>query len=127
MEGITTLLKNTLLDSVSRKIIHHGRDSSSMQNIINELPLVSNLYQSNQFNDKYYHFLYNLELSESSDKYHHGLLSVEYIWAAVKQINNRIELYEKHSKELNDIGLDLTSCVHLLIELYSQWIYQVSR
>lgn len=58
-------------------------------------------------------------------RYHAGLLSVEYIWRAVKQINNEIDVYDFHCNDLESIGLDLTSCVQLLIELYTQWIYQV--
>lgn len=59
-------------------------------------------------------------------RYLNGLLSVEYLWTAVKQITSQIDLYEEHTTELNSVGLDLPSCIHLLTELYGQWIQQVN-
>ncbi|KAL0277158.1 UNVERIFIED_CONTAM: hypothetical protein PYX00_004532 [Menopon gallinae] len=123
-EGITTLLQKTMINPISKKVLHHGRDSSAMKNTIDKLPLLVNLDSDDAFGDRAYHYLDNLEISKLTDRYHHGLLSVEYIWTVVKQINNRIELYENHTNYVNEIGLDLTSCVHILMELYNQWVFQ---
>ncbi|EEB19481.1 huntingtons disease protein huntingtin, putative [Pediculus humanus corporis] len=127
VEGITTLLKSTLLDFKREKLIHHGRDFLKMKNFYDKLPLLGS---GNNGKDliahRYYHFLDNLEISKRDDKYVFGLLSVEYLWTAVKQITSHVELYENHTKELNSKGLDLPSCVYLLTELYSQWIHQTS-
>ncbi|KAK6634904.1 hypothetical protein RUM44_000151 [Polyplax serrata] len=124
VEGITTLLKNTMIDTQSKILIHHGRDLLQMKNLYQKLPLVCGIYKAGLVNDRSYHFLDNLEISKRDERYLNGLLSVEYLWTAVKQIAS--QLYEKHSQRLITEGLDIPSCIYLLTELYGQWVYQMS-
>lgn len=69
VEGITTLLKNTMIDTQSKILIHHGRDLLQMKNLYQKLPLVCGIYKAGLVNDRSYHFLDNLEISKRDERY----------------------------------------------------------
>uniref|UniRef100_T1IW53 Huntingtin n=1 Tax=Strigamia maritima TaxID=126957 RepID=T1IW53_STRMM len=77
----------------------------------------------------------NLERKLSPDKYGASQVSLEYLWTATGMLEEsdsdvpssgsyRVGSIEFHQRERRLIasGLDINSCLHFLLDLYSQWL-----